>query len=148
MPVQRIGDVIATSGDLQAITRKARRLRDLQQLLVEACPPSLAAASGVSDLESGTLVVVADNAAVAAKLRQLAPRLLLHVRKQRNEVTGIRVEVQVKPHKIKAEQNSTKRRLPADAIQDFAALSEGLPASPLKSALGRLVARHREKTKG
>ena len=143
MPVQKIGDVIATSVDLQAVARKARRLRDLQQLLNEASPPSLAAASGVSDLKSGTLVVVADNAAVAAKLRQLAPRLLLHFREQANEVTGIRVEVQVKPRKIKAEEEVTKRPLPADAIQDFAALSAGLPASPLKSALCRLVTRQR-----
>jgi hypothetical protein len=145
VPVQRIGDVIATSGDLQALTRKARRLRDLQQLLFEASPPSLAAASGVADLKSGTLIVVADNAAVAAKLRQLAPRLLLNLRESANEVTGIRVEVQVKPHKIKAEEQITKRGLPADAIKEFAALSEGLPDSPLKNALGRLVARHRVK---
>ena len=127
------------------MARKARRLKDLQLLLYEASPPSLAAASGVSDLKSGTLVVVADNAAVAAKLRQLAPRLLLHFREQGKEVTGIRVEVQVKPRKIKAEEEFTERRLPADAIQNFAALAEGLPASPLKSALGRLVTHHRAK---
>lgn len=145
MPVQKIGDVIATSGNLEALARKARRLKDLQQLLFEASPPALAAASGVADLKSGTLIVVADNAAVAAKLRQLAPRLLLHVREQANEVTGIRVEVQVKPHKIKAEDDVTKRLLPADAIQEFSSLSEGLPPSPLKSALTRLVTRHRAK---
>jgi len=142
VPVQRIGDVIATSGDLQALTRKARRLRDLQHLLVEAAPPLLAAASRVVDLKSGTLVVVSDNAAVAAKLRQLAPRLLLHIREQANEVTGIRVDVQVNPHKIKAEEQFTKRSLPADAVQDFARLSEGLPESPLKNAITRLVTRH------
>ncbi|OGA20611.1 MAG: hypothetical protein A3I02_13680 [Betaproteobacteria bacterium RIFCSPLOWO2_02_FULL_67_26] len=147
MPVQKIGDVIATSGNLEALARKARRLRDLQQLLFEASPPSLAAASGVADLKSGTLIVVADNAAVAAKLRQLAPRLLLHVREQANEVTGIRVEVQVKPHKIKAEDKFTPRPLPPDAIQDFARLSDALPDSPLKSALHRLVVRGRAKVR-
>ena len=143
MPVQKIGDVIATSGNLEALARKARRLKDLQQLLFEASPPSLAAASGVADLKSGTLVVVADNAAVAAKLRQLAPRLLLHVREQANEVTGIRVEVQVKAREIKPEDDTTKRLLPADAIQEFSSLSENLPPSPLRSALTRLVTRHR-----
>ena len=143
MPVQKIGDVIATSGNLEALARKARRLKDLQQLLFEASPPSLAAASGVADLKSGTLVVVADNAAVAAKLRQLAPRLLLHVREQANEVTGIRVEVQVKPREINSEDATAKRLLPADAIQEFSGLSESLPPSPLRSALTRLVTRHR-----
>ncbi|MBI3045159.1 MAG: DUF721 domain-containing protein [Betaproteobacteria bacterium] len=145
MPVQKIGDVIATSGRLDAIARQAQRLRDLQQLLFASIPPALAAASRVGNLNSGTLIVLADNAAVAAKLRQLAPRLLLHLRDSPFEVTGIRVEVQVNPHKIKAEDEFTKRPLPPDAIQEFAKLSDALPPSALRSALARLVARRRGK---
>jgi hypothetical protein len=148
VPVQKIGDVIATSGNLQALALKARRLKDLQQLLFEASPPSLAAASRVADLRSGTLIVVCDNAAVGAKLRQLLPRLLLHLREHAKEVTVIRVDVQVKMHKIKAEDDVTKRPLPADAVEDFAKLTDALPASPLKSAIARLVARRRMKKPG
>jgi len=143
VPVQKIGDVIANSGNLQALTRKARRLKDLQLLLFEASPPLLAAASRVADLRSGTLIVVSDNAAVAAKLRQLAPRLLSHIREQATEVTGIRVDVQVKPHKIKDEDEFTPRSLPPDAIQKFEHLSGALPPSPLKSALARFAANRR-----
>ena len=141
MPVQKIGDVIANSGNLTALARHARRLIDLQQLLLEATPSALAAASRVTDLKAGTLVVLADNAAVAAKLRQLAPRLLKQVQKQQVEVTGIRVDVQVKTHKIKAEDEVTKHSLPPDAIKDLGSLAEALPPSPLKSALVRLLAR-------
>lgn len=141
MPVQKIGDVIARSGDLKALARHARRLSDLQQLLLEATPPALAAATRVTDLKAGTLVVLADSSAVAAKLRQLAPRLLKHVQKQQAEVTGIRVEVQVKTHKIKAEEEVTKHPLPPEAIKDLGGLAETLPPSPLKSALVRLLAR-------
>lgn len=145
MPVQKIGDVIATSGNLKALARQAQHLRDLQHLLFEATPPALAAASRVTNLRSGTLVISADNAAIAAKLRQLAPRLSSHLQKQGFEVTGIRVEVQVKPHQIKADDDFRKRLLPPDAIQDFASLSDGLPPSPLKNALTRMVTRHRKK---
>ena len=141
MPVQKIGDVIARSGNLNALARHARRLSDLQQLLLEATPPALAAATRVTDMKAGTLVVLADNAAVAAKLRQLAPRLLKHVQKQQAEVTGIRVDVQVKTHKIKAEDEVTKHPLPPEAIKDLEGLAEALPPSPLKSALARLLAR-------
>jgi len=141
VPVQKIGDVIAHSGNLTALARHARRLSDLQQLLHEATPFALAAASRVTDLRAGTLVLLADNAAVAAKLRQLAPRLLKHVQKQQAEVTGIRVDVQVKTHKIKAEDEVTKQPLPAEAIKDLGGLAETLPPSPLKSALDRLLAR-------
>lgn len=141
MPVQKIGDVIAGSGELGALARRSRRLSDLQQLLLEATPSELAAATRVSDLKAGVLLVLADNPAVAAKLRQLTPRLLKHVQKQQPQVTGIRVGVQVKTHKIKAEHEVTKPPLPPEAIKDLGGLAEALPPSSLKSALARLLAR-------
>lgn len=143
MPVQKIGDVLANSGDLQALARQAQGLKVLELFLLESTPAALASASRVANLKGGTLVILAENAAVAAKLRQLAPRLLLHFRERGVEVTGIRVEVQVKTHKIKAEDDVTKRALPADAIKEFSALADALPDSSLKSAIERLVARGR-----
>jgi hypothetical protein len=148
VPVQKIGDWIATSGNLRALARQAERLKVLQQLLIEATPPALAAASRVASLKSGTLLVMADNAAVAAKLRQLAPRLLLQVRRQASEVTGIRVEVQVNASEIEVGQKVTKHSLPPDAIQEIAGLAGKLPPSPLRTALGRLAARQRSKPGG
>ena len=143
--VPKIGDVIANSGNLRSLAQHARRLEDLQHLLFEAVPPALAAACRVANLKSGLLVVSADNAAVAAKLRQLAPRLLSHLGKSENQVTGIRVDVQVKAHKIKAEDDVTERGLPPDAIQEFSGLAERLPPSPLKSAVMKLARRSRPK---
>lgn len=145
MPVQKIGDVIATSGTLKSLADLAGRLKILEHLLFEALPPELAAASRVTHLKSGILVISADNAAVAAKLRQLTPRLLSHLGKRENEVTGIRVDVQVKAHKIKAEDDVTSRGLPPDAIHEFTDLADRLPASPLKSALARMAARARKR---
>lgn len=145
MPVQKIGDVIASSGDLKSLARQAQRLRDLEQFLVEALPSALASASRVANLKAGTLVVLADNAAVAAKLRQLAPRLLQHYKERGIEVTVLRVEVQVKPHKINDEDDVTNRALPPDAIKNFERLSERLPASPLKTAVTRLLERRRRR---
>jgi hypothetical protein len=51
------------------------------------------------------------------------------------------VDVQVKTHKIKAEDDITRHSLPPEAIKDLGGLAEGLPPSPLKSALVRLLAR-------
>jgi len=51
------------------------------------------------------------------------------------------VDVQVKTHKIKAEDEVTKHPLPPDAIKNLGLLSESLAPSPLKSALVRLLAR-------
>ncbi|MGH8620505.1 MAG: DciA family protein [Burkholderiales bacterium] len=141
MPVQKIGDVIARSGDLEGLARHARRLNFLQRLLLEATPPEFAAAARVTDLKAGTLIVLADNPAVAAKLRQLAPRLLKHLQKQQPEITGIRVGVQVKTHRIKDEHEVTKHPLPPEAIKNLRGLADALPPSSLKSALARLLAR-------
>ena len=143
MPVQKIGDVIATSGNLGSLARHAQRLRDLQHLLLDALPPAFATACRVTNLKSGTLVILADNPAVAAKLRQLAPRLATHMQKQGIEVTVIRVDVQVKTHKIKGEDEVTKPPLAPDAIRKIEDLSEGMPPSPLRAALVRMAARHR-----
>jgi len=148
VPVQKIGDVIASSGDLKALSRQAQRLRALQQFVLEAIPSALALASRVANLKAGTLVILADNSAIAAKLRQLAPRLLLHLSERGFEVTGIRVEVQVNPHKIKGEEEFTNPALPPDAIKEFKKLSDALPVSPLKSALSRLIARQRRPKSG
>jgi len=145
VPVQKIGDVLANSSDLQALARQAQGLKVLELFLLESTPAALASASRVANLKSGTLVILAENAAVAAKLRQLAPRLLLHFRERGVEVTGIRVDVQVKTHKIKAEDDVTKPALPPDAIKEFSALADALPDSSLKSAIERLVARGRRR---
>jgi len=143
VPEQKIGDLIARSGDFKALARHARRLSDLQQLLLEAAPFSLASACRVLDLKAGTLVVLADNPAVAAKLRQIAPRVLKHLQNQQPEITGIRVGVQVKTHKIKAEEDVTRPPLPPEAIRDLGCLSRDLPPSPLKAALARMLSRRR-----
>jgi hypothetical protein len=71
--------------------------------------------------------------------------LLLHLGKHEIQVTGIRVDVQVKAHKIKAEDNVMGTALPPDAIQKFSRLAEQLPPSPLKSAIARLASRRPRK---
>ncbi|MBI1965421.1 MAG: DUF721 domain-containing protein [Betaproteobacteria bacterium] len=143
MPARRIGNLLASPGELQALSRQAQRLAELQQVLFEAVPPALSKATRVKNHRGGTLFLLADNAAVAAKLRQLAPRLLLHLQIRAVEVTGIRVEVQVKAPLISAGNDVTKRALPTDAVKNFGKLSDALPPSPLKSALVRLVTRRR-----
>lgn len=143
MPARKIADLLAAPGELTALSRQAQRLAKLQQVLSETIPSTLSQATRLKNYRSGTLFLLADNPAVAAKLRQLAPRLLLHVQKREAEVTGIQVEVQVKSPKIRTENEVTKRALPTDAINDFGKLADTLAASPLKSALARLVARRR-----
>ena len=146
MPAHKIGELLAGSGELKALSREARRLADLEPLLFDAAPRALAEATRVTGLRAGMLVLLADNSAVAAKLRQLVPRLLVCVRKREPEVSGIRVEVQPAGQQTRPARGAKKRTLGAGTMADFQNLAEGLRDSPLKDAVTRLVRRHKKKT--
>jgi hypothetical protein len=142
MPAQKIGRLLAASSELQALSAKARRLMELQQMYIAVAPEPLVKASRVKNFRAGTLFLVADNTAIAAKLRQLAPSLLINFQKQEPQITGLRVEVQVSELADKPDKSPTKYGLPIEVIDDFKKLSERVNDPALKSALARLVRRH------
>lgn len=148
MPARKIDEVLARSGELRALSVQARRLAELQQVLHEAVPSSLAASARVSTFRAGRLVVLADNAAVAAKLRQLAPRLLRHLQERGNQVTGIQVEVQVAVPQRVSGTASRERDLSLAAVRSLEGLAGTLKESPLKGALDRMVQRRKRATRG
>jgi hypothetical protein len=148
MATHKIGELLAGSGQLKTLSREARRLADFERLIFEAAPRALSEATRVKSFRAGTLVLSADNAAVAAKLRQLLPRLLVCVRKRDPEVSGIRVEVQLAPQQRRPARGSGKRPLTAAVIANFRYLAEGLRESPLKDAVTRLVRRHKKPVSG
>jgi hypothetical protein len=120
-----------------------QRLAALQRLYVVCTPPDLAQASRVVGDHDGMLVIAADNGAIAAKLRQLAPRLLKNLQKQRAEVTGIRVQVQVQRAAPASRAYAPKPTLPVDLIDNFESLSKQVKDPGLRSALARFAARRR-----
>lgn len=144
MPAQKIGSWLASS-ELGALYSKARRLAELQQVFFDSAPASLTPASRVKNYRAGTLFLSADNAAVAQKLKQLAPRLLINIRKREPEVTGIQVEVQVKESSDEPRLGPGKHLFGPDIIEKFKKLSDTIPPSTLKSALTNLVQRRRQR---
>lgn len=88
-------------------------------------------------LQFGTLTVAAANATVAAKLRQLAPELVVLLQNRGCEVSGIRVKVQV--GYIPAQPPKRPRELGRKARSALNDLSESLNESPLKQALQRIA---------
>ena len=82
-------------GDMKLGANRRRQIAELDRVLAQAAPEGLTQACRVKQLRDGTLTLWADNAAVAAKLKQLTARLLAAYRKLRSEVTSIRIEVQV-----------------------------------------------------
>ncbi|HWA11656.1 MAG TPA: DciA family protein [Burkholderiales bacterium] len=95
MTGDRIGVLLQRLPELQALSRKAGRLSALRALLAQSLPANLADATAAAVTETGELLLFADNGAVAAKLKQLTPRIMVFFRQRGVEVTGIRVQVQV-----------------------------------------------------
>ena len=148
MPARKIDNFLAHSGELRALSVQAQRLAKLQQVLLEALPSPLNRSARVSTLRAGRLVVLADSAAVAAKLRQLTPRLLRYVQERESQVTGIQVDVQVAvPQRLSGEK-AAERDLSLAAVGSFEGLAGTLKPSPLKAALDRLVQRRKRTTRG
>ena len=147
MPAHKIGTLLTESSELRALSRRAQHLAELQHALSDGIPRPLARACRVKGFRSGTLVVAAENSAVAAKLRQLAPRLLERLRKLDEQVTGIRIEVQVAAQQNGLGKRSQKHALDARVIADFERLEATLKDSPLRRAVGALVQRHKNSVK-
>lgn len=135
MATNRIGKLLHRVPELQVLAPRLRRIANLQTVLAKILPANLASTSlAISD--TGELLFYADNGALAAKLRQIAPRVLLFLQQRGIEVTGIRVQVQVsfrhKPLRQKQIFLSSPGR---DAVME---LAKRLDNSPLRAALTRM----------
>ncbi len=143
MPTRKLSALLLDTKGLSVLTRATQRIKALQRLYVICAPPDLTQASRVVSDRNGLLVIAADNGAVAAKLRQLTPRLLKILQKQRAEVTGIRVQVQVERISATPRASTKKAMLPIDLIDDFEKLSRQVKDPGLRSALAGFAARRR-----
>ena len=142
MPLRDIRKLIGTSSELETVRNQARRLAVLQQAYVDYTPvefANLTKASRVGYIKAGTLYLVAEQSAVAAKLRQLLPRLLPIFRNLDGEVTGIKVALQVNYTQQNPADRIKKSSLPVDSIYKFEALSKKIRDPDLKSAIAKLV---------
>lgn len=143
MPSRKLSTLITDTEGLTALARATRHITVLQRLYAVCAPPDLLGASRVVNHRSGMLVIAADNGTIAAKLRQLTPRLLKNLQKQGAEVTGIRVQVQVGQANAPAKTAAKKTPLPVDLIDDFENLSKRVRNPELGSALARFAAHRR-----
>jgi hypothetical protein len=144
MPTHRLSALLANS-KFSPLSDESRRVRSLQRVFLDSAPASLARAARVTMVRAKTLYLSADNVAVAAKLRQIAPRLLTAFRERVPEVTGIRIEAQVNAGENAVRNRPKKADLSIETIENFEKLAAGLHASELKSAVDELVRHHRPK---
>jgi hypothetical protein len=143
MPTRKLSALIIETAGLSALTRATRHITVLQRLYTVCAPPEMLSMSRVVGHLDGMLVIAADNGAIAAKLRQLVPRLLEKLQKQGAEVTAIRVQVQVGRTAATHLILPKKPALPIDLIDNFEKLSKRVKNPELGSALARFASRRR-----
>jgi hypothetical protein len=95
-------------------------------------------------LEQGVLTLGVRNAALAARVRQVLPRLETGLAQRGWKVTAIRLRVQPESFIEKSESYS-KKPLPTAGLAAFADLLGQLPPSDLHTAVARLLKNHQGK---
>jgi len=145
MPAHKIDFYINSSNGLRQLADHARRIAELQLVFLKTAPQPLTQSCCVKQLRAGTLYLSAENAAIAAKVKQLSPRLLTRYQKLGWQITSIRVEVQVRETAPQPVAGRARARLSIETIDNLERLAAGLEDSPLKQALANLVEHQRGK---
>jgi hypothetical protein len=136
---QQLKTLLNGNQELRLLLAKAQALSALQRHFISVAPPQLAQSSQVQvlGLQLGTLSIAVANATAAAKLRQLAPELVLLMQNRGCEVSGIRVKVQVSFDRL--QPKPAPHKLSKTAQHALHELSLSLHDSPLKVALEKLI---------
>ena len=143
MSAHKIGFYLNSSDSLRSLTRAAQHIAAMQRVLLDNAPQELTQRCRVKQLRDGTLTLLAENAAIAAKLKQLAARLLTSYQKLRWQITAIRIEVQVMETAPDLTPKPNSKRLSIETIKNLEVLAEQIDDVSLKQALIRMAMRQR-----
>jgi isopentenyl diphosphate isomerase/L-lactate dehydrogenase-like FMN-dependent dehydrogenase len=136
---QHLKTLLNGNQELRPLMANVHALSDLQRHFASIAPAHLVQASQIQvlSLNLGTLSIAVANATAAAKLRQLAPELVVLMQNKGCEVSGIRVKVQVSFDRL--QRKSAPHKLSKAAQNALNELSLNLNDSPLKVALERMA---------
>lgn len=123
----------------------ARRLIELEQLARKGLPRNLAAVCRVARFEGQDLTLAVPSAAHAAKIRQLAPRIVQLLISNGWNLNQIKVKVQASLNQNVTKESYKKEAntLDEQALTSFENLYHNTPPGPLADSLKRLLERHR-----
>ena len=125
---------------IQSLMPQAQRLLELRRILSGTLPPNLQRSCTIANYMQGKVVIFAENSAVAAKLKLMAPDLRDQFVKRAIEVTGIDIQVQPKEP---VQTVGKTAEMTDGALSSLSELESQLPDSKLKSAISSLLSRHR-----
>jgi hypothetical protein len=137
----KLDRILAAEATLQPMLAKAEDLRALAGLLDGFLPPDLASLARVVNYREGEIVLLASTSAAAAKLRMLAPSLVIFFSKQRLQVNSVSIRVQPSGSRRAGAAVRKNAHLSTLSLEKLRKLHESLSDSPAREALGALLAR-------
>lgn len=140
MSARRVSQILVADNAFEDLSTATRRMEQLQRIYLEAVPATLGAASRVGWARAEVLSVLASNGAVAAKLRQMAPRILARFERHGLQFNSMRIRVQVGAASGMPVHGRAKALSP-QAVRALESTARELPPSPLKAAMHRLARR-------
>lgn len=127
------------TGQLMA---QAQHLVELRRLAAGVLPAELWRSATIANAKQGKVVIFAENAAIAAKLRLFEPALMETFARAGCQVTGLRVVVQV-PDRRAAPPPDKRARIAPSAAASLERIAKSLPESELRTVVARLARRAR-----
>jgi len=131
--------LVSTDG-LARLAAHAQRLLEFQRTLETILPEALCPHARVANFRLGKIFIHTSNSAVAAKIRQLGPRIASALSSSSVKVTEVGVSVQTSPS-TRPKAAYQRPALPGDQQKrGLDLLAQNLPPeSALKCALDRLI---------
>lgn len=122
----------------------ARMLLSIEQATKQVLPPALAQVCKVARIDRQQITLAVPSAAYAARLRQLAPRIVQLLAGSGWNLNEISVKVQAGLLQSQTKTTQTKIAVPLDndALSAFAKLRDTLKPGPLADAVNRLLVHH------
>jgi len=129
-----------SNAGIAALLPQVERLIELRRIYRELVPRQLLQSSSIVNLKQETVVIFAENNAIAAKIKLLSPRLVNDFSKRGMQVTGIRLEVQPREERREA-QTHKQAKLSQAGGERLEALAKRLPESRLKQVVKEFAER-------
>lgn len=141
MHAKQVGEFLDASPGIDRLTSQAASLLALRQVLAGALPEPLRRSCAIANYKQGKVIVLADSAAVAARLRLLEPSLVELLGQRGLQVTGLRVDVQPGVRRRTQLTEEKSLLLSAAASEALGRAARRIPAGALREALEALARR-------
>ena len=122
----------------------AQRLIAIEAVIGQQLPAPMREGFAATQLKANELTLLTKNAALAAKLRQLQPRIIQQIKAAGWSIEELKIKVATRATKPETPTHVKQARaLDETDLGHFENLSHHLNAGPLAEAVAKLLARHR-----